>query len=154
MFRKDFGFTLIEIMVVIFIIGIMATIITVNVTAPNYSRFMSEAIKLANTFEIVSDEAVYTNSLVSCKVEPKVISCDAYRNGEWRNIDMSSLISWGWPKNIEIQQIVVAGVPLKDGQQLEFLSNGDTPLMSIQVSDGVYTAWIDSDLTGKFKVSN
>jgi len=154
MARKDSGFTLIEIMVVIFIIGIMATIITINVTSPNYSRFMSESIKLANTFEIISDEAVYTNSLVSCKVDPNGISCDGYRNGEWRSINMSDLISWGWPKNLTIQQIIVAGVPLKDGQKLEFLSNGDTPLMSIQVSDGVYTAWIDSDLTGKFKVNN
>ncbi len=154
MIVKRFGFSLIEIMVVIFIIGIMATIITVSISAPNYSRFMSESIKLANTFEIVSDEAVYTNSLISCQVNPKGISCDGYRNGEWRNINMTDLVSWGWPKNIEIKQIIVAGIPLKDGQKLEFLSNGDTPLMSIEVSDGVYSAWIDSDLIGKFKVSN
>ena len=154
MVAKKSGFTLIEIMVVIFIIGIMATIISVNISAPNYSRFMSQSIKLANTFEIISDEAVYTNSLISCKIDPKGITCDGYRNGEWRDINMTDLVSWGWPKNLEIKQIIVGGTILKDGEKLEFLSNGDTPLMSIEVSDGVYSAWIDSGLTGKFKVSN
>jgi prepilin-type N-terminal cleavage/methylation domain-containing protein len=154
MILRKSGFSLIEIMVVIFIIGIMATIISVSVSAPNYSRFLSESIKLANAFEIISDEAVYTNSLISCEINPKGITCEGYRNGEWRDINMTDLISWGWPKNLEIKQIIVSGIALKDEQRLEFLSNGDTPLMSIEVSDGVYNAWIDSDLTGKFKVSN
>lgn len=148
------GFTLIEVLVVLFIIGILASVITLNVSAPNYSRFMSETIKLANTFELISDQAVYTNSLISCSVLPAGISCEGYRNGEWRDINFSDLVAWGWPKNVEIKQIIVGGVPLKDGQKLEFLSNGETPLMSIEVSDGVYTAWIDSNVMGKYNVSN
>jgi len=148
------GFTLIEVMIVLVIIGLMTAVTTLSVNAPSYSRFLTSAEKLAATFSVISDEAIYTSSVITCTVNATSISCNRYRDGEWDEVNMAKLLSWGWPDNLVVKQILVNGVVLKDKQPLKFLPSGDNDSISVQVSDGNYSGWIDSSLAGKFKVSS
>ena len=152
--KRDFGFTLIEIMVVLVLMAVMATVVTLNIGGPSYSKFIGNAEKISNTFSILADDAVFTSSVISCNVAPKSISCSKYRDGEWTDMDVRRMVAWSWPKEISISKVIVNGVPLKDKQPVLFLPSGDNGDISIEVKDDVYSAWIDGDLTGKYKVSS
>lgn len=148
------GFTLIEIMIVLVIIAIMAGVVVLNVNSSNYSGFMAEGLKISSTLEVIADEAVYTNSVIVCDVTDTGFVCQSYKNGEWRDLNMRSLVSWGWPRSIQVKAIYVNGRPIKDDEKLRFLPSGEIQAMSLQISDGVHNAWIDGDMDGNFQVNN
>lgn len=151
---KQKGFTLLEILIVLAIIAIMSAVVVLNVSAPTYSAFMANARKIAATLSILNDEAVYTNSVLVCKVEDDGLSCQGYKNGNWSDINISTLVSWGWPKNFSIEQVYVNSVLLKQGETIKFFATGDQQPTSLQITDGRYTTWIDGDINGNFQVNN
>ncbi|HMT02858.1 MAG TPA: prepilin-type N-terminal cleavage/methylation domain-containing protein [Burkholderiales bacterium] len=144
------GFTLLEIIVVLAIISIMSAVILLNISSSTVIGFNSEVAKLASTFEIIADEAIYTDSVIVCNVASDSISCLSYKNGEWQELNIAKLVSWGWPKNLKILQIKVNGILLKQEEKLRFYANGENSPMSIQISDGTHTTWINSNLSGSF----
>jgi prepilin-type N-terminal cleavage/methylation domain-containing protein len=148
------GFTLFEILIVLVIIAIMSGVAVLSVSGANYPRFTSEANKISNLLELISDQAVYTNSVIQCEAATYGITCQAYRSGEWTDLNLSRIVSWQWPNKIRIQRVIVNGMPLKDGQQLQFLPNGGNDAISIQITNGVYSTWIDNDLNDNFRISN
>lgn len=148
------GFTLLEIMVVLVIIAIMSGVAVLQVSSTSSRNFVADAHKISNTFEILADESVYTNSVIVCYVNSDNISCSSYKNGEWNDIDLHKLISWSWPKNVQIKQIYVDGVLLKNDQKIRFFPSGTISPMSFQLTNGVTTTWIDGDMDGNFIVNN
>lgn len=146
------GFTLIEILIVIVIIAIMSSIVALNVGSSSGRTFKTDLFKIANFFELLADEAVYTNSVIACDVENGV-HCKSYKNGEWNDLNLNKVASWKWPSNIQILEVRVAGIPLKEGERIRFPANGEMAPISFQVTDGVHKAWIDGDFSGEFKVN-
>ena len=132
----------------------MSGVAVLSVSSANYSRFASETNKISNLLELISDQAVYTNSVIRCDVSKYGLTCQSYRNGEWMNLNLARIVAWQWPNKITIKQVIVNGTPLKDGQQLQFLPNGGNDAISIQITNGIYNTWIDNDLNDNFKVSN
>ena len=148
------GFTLLEIMIVLVIVGIMSTVLVLNIGASTYTTFMSDAKKIAATLSIISDEAVYTNSVISCKIDTNGFNCRSYKNEQWSALNINKLVSWSWPKNFTVQQVLINGVPIKENETIKFFANGDQQPTSIQVSNGKYTTWVDGDMNGIFQVNN
>lgn len=148
------GFTLIEVMIVLVIIGVMSAIAAISVNAPSYSRFLASTEKLTATFSILSDDAIYTSSVIACSLDTNNIKCSRYRDGEWNDLDLKNLLSWSWPSDLVIKRVLINGNPIRDKQQVKFLPSGDNDSLSVEVSNGEFTSWIDSDLTGRYKVSN
>ena len=151
---RNKGFTLIEIIIVLVIIGVMSSVVVLSVTAPSYSRFMGSVEKLSSTMSILADEAVYSSSVISCQVTPNSMECRRYFDGDWSELPIRKLVSWGWPKDLKILRVLQSGVSIHADEPIRFFPSGDNPALSIQVGDGSFTAWIDSDLTGRYKVSN
>lgn len=147
------GFTLIEIIIVITIIAIMSAVVVLNVSAPNFSRFKGGAEKFSSTLSILADEAIYSGDVISCNISQTNMTCSRYHDGEWVDMDLRRVVSWGWPKDFSVIKISVNGVPIKDKQTVQFFPSGDNVSLSLEVTDGVYTAWVDSDMAGRFKVS-
>lgn len=148
------GFTLIEIMIVLVIMGVMSAVATISITAPSYSRFLASAEKLTATFSILSDDAIYTSSVIACSLASDHITCSRYRDGEWDDLDLKKLLSWSWPSGLVVKQVLINGNPIKEKQQIKFLPSGDNDSLSVEVSNGEFSSWIDSDLAGRYKVSN
>ncbi len=148
------GFTLIEVMIVLVIIGVMSAIATMSINAPSYSRFLASAEKLTATFSILSDDAIYTSSVIACSLGTDSIKCSRYRDGEWQDLNLKKILSWSWPDNMVIKRVLINGNPIREKQLVKFLPSGDNDSLSVEVSNGEFTSWIDSDLTGKYKVSN
>ena len=148
------GFTLIEIMIVLVIIGLMSGVIVLNVGSSNYSGFMADASKIANALEIVADEAAYTNSVIACDVNFDGFICQAYKNGDWRELNLKNLVAWAWPNGIRIERVYINGQILKDNEKIRFYPHGDIDKMSFQISNGVHKVWIDGDMNGVFVINN
>lgn len=151
--RSKIGFTLLEILIVLVIIGVMSAVVVLNVRAPSYSKFMALAQKAASTMEIIGDQAVYTNSVIVCDLK-NGISCQSYKNGEWNTLQLSKILSWKWSDTLEVSQVYVNGIKSQSSFQIRFLPTGNLNPVSLEVTDGRYTTWIDSDVGGDFKVSN
>lgn len=132
----------------------MSSVVVLNVGAPTYATFIANAKKIAATLSILSDEAVYTNSVIVCSVDSNGFKCRGYKNGQWSNLDLAKIVSWTWPKNFAVEQLYVNDVQLKDGENIRFFANGDQQPTSLQVTDGKYRTWIDGDINGVFQVNN
>lgn len=151
---QQYGFTLIEIMIVLVIIAIMSGVVVLNVSSSNYAGFTAEGVKIASELEILADEAVYTNSVIVCDVTTDGFTCQSYKNGDWSELNIRKLISWGWPRNIQIISTIINGRPIKDGEKIRFYPSGDIVPMSFQFSDGTHKAWVDGNMDGVFVVNN
>lgn len=148
------GFTLIEILVVLVIIAILTSVVTISVGSARYTDFLANANKIATILEILNDDAVYTNSLISCGIEKRKFDCTKYKNGEWHDINLNKVTSIAWPKEIEVKQVLVNQVRLKFNEKMQFLPIGNLNTISIWITNNKFSTWIDGDVYGNFKVSN
>lgn len=148
------GFTLLEVLIVLFIIGIMAMVTAINVNVPNYSRFQNKVEQLSQSFAIISDEAVYSRSLIACRIGKSSINCRKYSNDDWEDVDLKRLLSMGWPEDIKIKQVLINGSLITEKNTVNFYPSGDNDSLAIEVSDGNFSSWIYGDLTGRYWVSN
>lgn len=148
------GFTLLEVLIVMFIIGIMSMVTVINVNVPNYSRFQNKVEQLSQSFAIISDEAVYSRSLIACSVGKSSIRCKKYSNDDWEDVDLRRLLSMGWPEDVEIKQVLINGSLITEKQTVNFYPSGDNDSLAIEISDGNFSSWIYGDLTGRYWISN
>ncbi len=148
------GFTLIEIIITLVIIAVMTGVVVLQVGSSNHSRFMGAVEKFSGVLAILADEAVYTNSVISCQIGTRSLSCSKYRDGEWTDLPLQKMIAWTWPNGLEVSKVLISGVPLKENQPIRFIPSGDNAGLSIQLKDGVNSAWIDSDLAGRYRIAN
>lgn len=153
--RPNQGFTLLEVMIALVIISIMSGLIGLNINASHYSTFMANANKVASTLSALADEAVYSDSVISCKVNNNGLDCSRYKNQTWQALPISKVVSWDWPDSIHVLQLSVGGVFLKEHERvIKFYPTGDSSPTSLQITDTVNKTWIDSSFTGGFVVNN
>jgi prepilin-type N-terminal cleavage/methylation domain-containing protein len=153
MYKKTAGFTLLEIMIVLAIIAVMASVAVLKVSGTSQGGFINKVNKIAVFFEVLGDHAVYTNSVLVCEPNPIGLDCKKYKNGEWNDISLSQITTWRWPEDIKIEQVLINGRPMKQGDKIYFTPDYRAILLSIRLTNGVFSAWIDNDLTGVYKVS-
>lgn len=152
--NKHIGFTILEIMIVLAIIAIMSGVVVMNVSSSTYGNFVSQANKVAAMLEVLGDNAVYTNSVIACDANTNGLDCQRYKNGEWVDVTLSSIVAWQWPEGMKIEQVLINGLPMKQNDKIRFVPDGNTIPMSIRVGNGAYNTWIDNDLSGNYKISN
>ena len=151
------GFTLIEILVVIVIMGIAVSMVVLNISLPGYYKFKSQVDMVSNTLSMISDQAIYTGNTVVCKVTTNNLLCKQYVDEEWVELDINRIISWHWPpEKLKFKQIMIEGLNYPIGSVIAFVPSGDNSRMSLQLTseDGKFSSWIDSDLLGRYNVSN
>ncbi len=152
--KKTDGFTLLEIIIVLAIIAIMASVAVLKVSSISQGGFLNKANKIAVFFEVLGDHAVYTNSFLVCEPNPIGLDCKKYKNDEWSDIPLSKITTWTWPEDIRIEQVKINGRIMKQGDKIYFSPDYRANLLSIRITNGKFSAWIDNDLTGNYKVSN
>lgn len=132
--------------------GVMSAVVSLSIGSPRDRIFKSNLLKVSSLLEILADQAVYTNTVITCKLSDDIV-CQTYKNGEWDSLNLSNIVSWKWPNNLQVINIKVDGQPLGENQSIRFPPSGEIEQMSFQVSDGTDNAWIDGTLDGEFKVN-
>lgn len=151
---KGKGFTLIEVLIVMFIIGIMSMVTAINVNVPNYSKFQNKVEILSQSLGMISDEAIYSSSLISCNLGKTSINCRRYKSDDWQDINLKQLLSMGWPEDIRVNQVLINGKLINEKQSINFNPSGDNDSLAIEVTDGTFSSWIYGDFTGRYWISN
>lgn len=108
---------------------------------------------MSNMLDAIADQAVYTNSVIACRVNDDGIACQNYKNGAWDDLNLHDVVPWNWPKQIQVLEIQVNGVKIDDDAMVRFPPNGEIAQISMHVTDGHYDAWIDGTLDGEFNIN-
>ncbi len=132
----------------------MSAVVVLNISAPTYSKFKSNVNKIAVTFNLLVEHAVFTNSVVICIVKQNLLQCKAYKNGDWNDLNINDIVSWNWPEDILIKKVYINDNLIKDDQKIYFMPNGLQTPISFLLSDGNYEMWVDGDINGNFILSN
>jgi general secretion pathway protein H len=124
--RAAHGFTLIEIMVVMVILGIMMTLVSVNLYQDDGKVLTEEANRLAALLEHAQNEAMLTGSPVAWSAQSgKYQFWQRGKNGKWDEPSGDEILrDRTFPVAIEWGENRVAGNPFKLEERLIFLAGG------------------------------
>ncbi len=127
--RLQRGFTLIEIMVVMVIIGITLTLVSVNFTQDDGKALGEEANRLAALLEHAQSEAMITGQPVAWSAQPgKYQFWQRGNEGKWDAPSGDEILRERvFPIAIEWGEIKVAGNSIKLDERLVFLAGGLNP---------------------------
>ena len=132
----------------------MAGVISLNIGSSNSVKFNSNIQKMTILLDLLADQSVYTHSVVVCDVTSTSLICQTYKAGIWLPLNLNNLVTWSWPEDISIKQIVINGIEATNNVKLRFRPEGDLDQMSLLITDGVHQTWIDGDTGGNFTIHN
>lgn len=129
--RKNTGFTLIEILVVLAIIGLAGTLVIVGVNAVFSRQLDSEVEKLNDWLEAVAESAVFRSTVLGVRADDNIFKVVAYYENRWFILDgiepfaMSKEFQW----EIETEKKIEFGQNLDERDEerepfLAFLPSG------------------------------
>jgi general secretion pathway protein H len=126
MYPRQRGFTLIEIMVVMVIIGITMSLVSVNFNRDEGKVLSEEANRLAALLEHAQSEAMITGKPVAWSAQPgKYQFWERGKEGKWDEPSSDEILrERSFPVEIEWGEIKVAGNPIKLDERLIFLAGG------------------------------
>lgn len=133
------GFTLIELMVVIAIIGFMAGAVVLSIPDPRGS-LVGEVERFAAKAQAVRDEAVMTARATQIQTSNEGYQFAQRKDGEWAEFKVKPLVKASWQDGISTSAAVVTfdalGLP-DEPDAIIFTRDGATVTLSIS-ADGAF----------------
>ena len=127
--RTEKGFTLIEVVIVVFIIGIVITFATLSVSQNSDRYIEDEAKRLQQLIRLATEEAVYRGNEMSIFITSKGYNFAKLNGPKWETISDDKLFrEREFPDAITIKLIV-------DEQEVD-LGNKDKPAQIFLLSSG------------------
>jgi prepilin-type N-terminal cleavage/methylation domain-containing protein len=127
------GFTLFEIIVVIFLISLTAVLALPSLSFISESRIKSDANKLASILRHLNDEAVSTKETLSLKVdlEDRLIYYEDRDGRRSENIDSIAAVNLQTKGFVKEGEIELFFSPLGAGEAFSFLLSDDRTNMKV-----------------------
>lgn len=89
--HKNLGFTLIELLVVLVIIGVMVTLVSLNIAA-RPSPAKQEAYRLQSLLELAHDEAILKGQILAWKITPTAYAFYRYKDKQWQLLTADKIL--------------------------------------------------------------
>jgi general secretion pathway protein H len=96
------GFTLVELMVVIFIIGLASTAVVMTARSPERGA-RDEAEQLAARIAAVRDAAILQSRTMAIWVRPSGYGFETRSNGAWTTLSQAPFITTDWRRGTSVQ---------------------------------------------------
>jgi general secretion pathway protein H len=89
--RKNLGFTLIELLIVLIIVGVVMTLVSLNIGAKP-SDAKQTANQLQSLFELARDDAILKGQILGWKITPENYAFYLYKNKLWLPLNKDNLL--------------------------------------------------------------
>ena len=134
--NRQAGFTLVELMVVIVIIGLMSAVVVLNMPSPT-SDLEKESERFAARLRLAAEESILAGELTGVEITPEGYQFVIYRRGRWLPLDLPG---GQWPEGAILRlsrdnlPVDLAGDPSKKVPSIWFDPLGSENLFSIEIS--------------------
>lgn len=100
--RRDAGFTLVELMVVLVIMGLLASAVILTLPDGRLS-LADESGRLAARLKRAGEEAILTNRQVRVSLSPSDYSFDVREGRDWRPLDRAPFAATPWVEGTQVE---------------------------------------------------
>lgn len=151
--RRAAGFTLIEVLVVLVIVGIVVTIAALRFGDSDGSRIVREAERLSLLLELARDESISSGNTLGWSAEE--VGYRFWRRdaeGIWRELtDHENLRPRTLPEGMTLGEIRVNRVPLGPEEKLMFTPSGVNSAFTLLLKQGEAWRRLNGDVMGRIE---
>jgi type II secretion system protein H len=153
--RDGRGFTLIEILVVVLVIGIAAGIAVANLEGDDRGRAEREARRLAGALEHAAALAQWQGETLGVSVEGNVYRF--WRRGSddrWKPLDDDAVLApHALPAEITVTPASYAGAPVPENAVLPFRPSGRNEPYALLLSNSAWTLIVAGDPLNRVQIA-
>lgn len=153
--RRERGFTLLEILVVLVIVGIVIGFISVNLTRSDDQLLAAEAERLALLLESARDDAIATGQAAAWAA-----AAGGYRfwrrgaEGKWEPLADELLRERAFGAPVAVTELAVNGVKVPPDEKLLFTPSGFNQPFRLTLALGASRLQLSGDSLGRISVKS
>jgi general secretion pathway protein H len=137
--QRHCGFTLIEILVAVVVIGVIVTVSVLSIGDPAADKLREETRRLAAVMDLAQEEAILQSRDFGVTVWQQGYSFHEFSEGNWLKVDKDQVLrSHQFPKGVRVQlilegvDVIVSAVELEK-PQIFILSSGEVSQFKLQL---------------------
>jgi general secretion pathway protein H len=153
--RSNRGFTLVEMLVALAVVGILLSLVAVRFAPEDRDRLRNEAERLAHVLDLAAEESRFSGKYIAWTADE--LGYRLWRLGsenEWNEIrDTEVLRAHTMPQGVIITGLNVEGMRAREVKRIEFSPGGAMLAFRIDLALGAETYAIDLSPVGDYRVS-
>ena len=152
----DRGFTLVEMLVALMVLGILLGLIAVKFAPEDRDRLRNEAERLAHILDLAAEESRFSGKYIAWTADE--LGYRLWRSSsenEWNEIrDPEVLRAHTMPQGVTITELHVEGMRPREVKRIEFSPGGVMLTFRIELALGAETYAIDVSPVGDYRVTS